>query len=68
MTEFQKMVQDIIVNGKAKVARSVVAEHRVCYINDMKKELVAMKEVWEILHPCSDTSVLSFQEIVKQLS
>ena len=68
MTEFQAMVQDIIKYGKAKVDRSVVAEHRLMYINDMRKELVAMKEMWEILHPSEDTTVPTFEQIVKQLA
>lgn len=68
MNQFQQMIQDIIKRYKDRLSYSSVPEYRVQYINNMRDELMAMKEVWEVLHPNEDTTVPSFEEVVKQLA
>ncbi len=68
MNTFQEMVEDIIKKYKNKLSFTTVSQFRVDAINEMKNELLAMKQTWEILHPTSDTSVPSFEEVVKQIN
>jgi archaellum component FlaC len=47
--EFEALAKDIVNEGRKNVAKSISSYSKVCYINDMKKELQALKEAYAVV-------------------
>jgi hypothetical protein len=60
--EFEALAKDIVNEGRKNVAKSISSYSKVCYLNDMKKELEALKSAYSVVFIPTENFELNLDE------
>lgn len=68
MEHFMAMIKEIIIRHRARLSHTTLPSLRLEIINEMKAELLAMKDTYEAINGKIAGTGPSFEDVMKQIS